>query len=444
MTNTSPWGIDDRYEDGLQKWHDVSVETKAALLSAMGADESAAPPEPPLLILNANSRARVAGDCEIELEDGTRLKANRSLPRDLPLGYHTLRMLDSEQEIRLIVSPGKCYLRERFRTWGWSLQLYALRSQASWGIGDLEDLRRISTWSADVLSAGVIMSNPIGAPAPGVPQQPSPYFPSSRLFRNPLYLRIEEIPAARTPAPDLEQLAAQGRALNKLPVIDRDAIYHLKLRALEEIWARTREKIDRSSYEQEQGRNLDLFAAFSVLAEQHGTAWRNWPAGYRHPDSIEIAKFSREFEDRIRFHKWVQSLIDSQLARLSNRPMLVQDLPIGVDPDGFDAWLWQDVFAKDVSVGAPPDPFSANGQNWGLPPFVPHKLRAAAYDPFIQTVRTAMRYSAGLRIDHVMGLFRLFWIPNRASGQGGAYVRYNADELLSILALESARAEAFV
>ena len=116
----------------------------------------------------------------------------------------------------------------------------------------------------------------------------------------------------------------------------------------------------------------------------------------------------------------------------------MQDLPVGVAPDGADAWMWQDVFAKDVSVGAPPDLFNSNGQDWGLPPFVPHKLRASWYGPFIQTVRTALRYARGLRIDHVMGLFRLFWIPVGEPSAHGTYVRYNADEMLSILALESA------
>ena len=115
----------------------------------------------------------------------------------------------------------------------------------------------------------------------------------------------------------------------------------------------------------------------------------------------------------------------------------MQDLPVGVAPDGADAWMWQDVFAKDVSVGAPPDLFNAHGQDWGLPPFVPHKLRAAAYEPFIQTLRATLRYARGLRIDHVMGLFRLFWIPVGQPSANGTYVRYNADEMLSILALET-------
>ncbi len=443
MANTNRWGVDERYEDGLQQWHDVSSETKKALLNAMQADESATPQEAPLLFVTHATEVSLPKRSEIELEDGTRLKGH-ARSADLPLGYHQIRNLDSGQATRLIVAPSACYLREHFRSWGWTLQLYALRSHGSWGIGDLEDLKQLSTWSTDVLSAGVIMTNPLGAAAPALPQQPSPYFPSSRLFRNPLYLRIEEVPGARTALSNLDEYAARGRALNDARLIDRDKVYKLKLEALEKIWKHTRDEVQFAEYEQEQGRNLHLFAAHCALVERHGPNWREWPQDLQHPDSAGLANFVHGSQDRVRFHKWIQWLIDRQLLRASERRTLMQDLPIGVDPGGADAWLWQDIFAKDVSVGAPPDPFSETGQNWGLPPFVPHKLRAAGYEPFIQTLRSMMCHSAGLRIDHVMGLFRLFWIPAGESPRKGAYVRYNADELLAILALESVRARAFV
>ncbi len=443
MRNTKAWGIDERYEDGLQQWHDVSDETKSALLRAMGVDESSASEEPPLLIVTEGAATVFPKRSEIELEDGSLLPQDAH-SRDLPLGYHTLRHPGSPHPTRLIVAPETCYLREQFRVWGWTLQLYALRSRGSWGMGDLEDLKQVSTWSTDVLNAGLIMTNPLDAPAPGIPQHPSPYFPSSRLFRNPLYLRIEEVPGAREALPDLAQYAARGHALNEAPLIDRDAIYQLKMEALEKIWTHTRSRVNFAAYEREEGRNLDLFAAFCTAAERHGANWHEWPGDLQHPDSAELAGFVRESQDRVRFHKWVQWLIDGQLLRASERRTVMQDLPIGVDPGGADAWLWQEVFAKNVSVGAPADPFSETGQDWGLPPFVPHKLRAAGYGPFAQTVRSAMRHSAGLRIDHAMGLFRLFWIPAGESPRNGTYVRYNADELLSILALESVRAKAFV
>jgi 4-alpha-glucanotransferase len=157
-----------------------------------------------------------------------------------------------------------------------------------------------------------------------------------------------------------------------------------------------------------------------------------------------VGRFRAEREDRVRFHQWVQWLLDEQLARASAGLRVMQDLPIGVDPGGADAWAWQDVLAGDATVGAPPDAFNQLGQDWGLPPFVPWRLAAAGYEPFIQTIRAVLRHGGGLRIDHVMGLFRLWWIPRGAVPAGGAYVRYPAADLLGIVALESQRARALV
>ena len=442
MNDTKLWGIEERYEDAMQQWHEVSEETKKALLRAMRADESAEPEPARVLFVTEGRDPRLPDRCEIELEDGSRIETGTD-PARLPLGYHTLRTRDG-QETRLIVTPQSCYLREHLRLWGWTVQLYALRSARSWGMGDLEDLRQLSTWSSDILSAGILMTNPLDAASPGIPQQTSPYYPSSRLFRNFLYLRIEEVPGAQEALPDLERWAARGRALNAGRLVDRDAIYKLKREALEAIWSRTHHQVGFADYEREQGRNLDLFAVFCVLAEQHGPDWHKWPQEFQNPESAAVRNAARDFADRVRYHKWIQWLLDRQLLRASERRNIMQDLPIGVDPGGADAWLWQDFFAANVSVGAPPDPFSATGQDWGLPPFIPHKLRSAGYEPFIQMLRSAMRHSAALRIDHVMGLFRLFWVPAGASPKEGAYVRYEADEMLAILALESVRAKAFV
>ena len=153
-----------------------------------------------------------------------------------------------------------------------------------------------------------------------------------------------------------------------------------------------------------------------------------------------MTRFAAERADRVRFHQWLQWLLDAQLARAAAELPMMQDLPIGVDPNGADAWAWQDVLATDVTVGAPPDKYNTLGQDWGLPPFIPHKLRAAAYEPFRQTIRATLRHAGGLRIDHVMGLFRLYWIPQGMDPSLGAYVRYAADELLAIVTLESQRA----
>ena len=169
-----------------------------------------------------------------------------------------------------------------------------------------------------------------------------------------------------------------------------------------------------------------------------------WPQGLRNPNSAEVTGFQQDHAERVEFHEWIQWLLDGQLRRVGEATRLIQDLPVGFSPDGADAWVWQDQLAEGASVGAPPDAFNSHGQDWGLPPFAPHQLRAAAYEPFIQTLRASMRRNGGLRIDHVMGLSRLFWIPAGGDPRTGAYVHYPEDDLLRIVALESHRAKAVV
>jgi 4-alpha-glucanotransferase len=239
-------------------------------------------------------------------------------------------------------------------------------------------------------------------------------------------------------------LAAQGKALNCERRINRDAVFTLKKEALELLWARFSGDSRFDYFCREQGEQLNRFAGYCALAERHGGDWRKWPSEYRKPDSSAVTRLAVDQLGRVRFYQWVQWLFDEQLAKAAGEIPLTQDLPIGVDPGGADAWAWQDVFAERVSVGSPPDEYNVKGQNWGLPPMIPWKLRAAGYQPFIDTVRGVLRHAGGLRIDHVMGLFRLFWIPQGTDPSVGAYVRYADDELLGILALESERARAFI
>ena len=194
----------------------------------------------------------------------------------------------------------------------------------------------------------------------------------------------------------------------------------------------------------EVGQSLHHYAVFCCLAERHGANWREWPAAYRRVDTPQVEQFAATESDRVQFHMWLQWLLNSQLKRASQTVPLMQDLPIGFSPDGADAWLWQDLIAPGMTVGAPPDLYNVTGQDWGLPPFVPHKLRATGYDPFIQTIRAILRHAGGLRIDHVMGLFRLWWVPQGGQPKDGAYVRYAAEELFAIIAIESQRANAIV
>src|SRR5689334_11632633 len=236
--STDIWGIDDGYEDALSIWHDTPPTTRLALLASMGVDpaEQSAPPAAPVQVVRPHQILPLGGPAELTLEDGTVLQVEAALPPDLPLGYHTLRPLDGGAAVQLIVSPGQCCGPRHARQWGWAVQLYALRSRSSWGIGDLADLRRLAAWSATALQTDFLLVNPLTAAIPVLPQQPSPYFPSSRCYQNLLYLRIEEIPGAAKLGAELERLAAAGRALNQEHVIDRDAIFRLKLAALEQLW----------------------------------------------------------------------------------------------------------------------------------------------------------------------------------------------------------------
>ncbi|MGH9227019.1 MAG: 4-alpha-glucanotransferase, partial [Acidimicrobiales bacterium] len=377
-------------------------------------------------------------------EDGgeVELAAGDALPPDLPLGYHSLTRHQDGRRTAVIVSPGRCLLPPR-PAWGWALQLYAARSAESWGIGDLADLRRLTGWSERDLGAGLVLVNPLHAALPGEPQTASPYFPSSRRFRNPLYLRVEEVPGANEV--DLGEAAAAGRALNAERLIDRDAVYRLKMGALARLWERFPEDDPAfGAYCTAEGSSLEDYGTFCALAEEFGRPWLGWPAEYRHPAAPGVARYRREHLRRVRFHMWLQWLIDRQLDRASDSLAVLHDLAIGVDLAGADTWLWQDLVVAQMRVGAPPDEFNRRGQDWGVPPFDPWKLRAAGYGPFIETVRSTVRHGGGMRADHVMGLFRLFWVPRGASPAGGTYVRYPAGDLLDIVALESHRAGAFV
>jgi 4-alpha-glucanotransferase len=465
---TDRFGIDDRYHDALGALHETSPETRAALLAAMGVDaatiaetlqdrlrakaagaaapsDAAAEPEPePVRVLTPGASRALREPVELVLEDGSSRTADGELPADLPLGYHQMRARGGAESL-LIVAPAACHLPDDLKTWGWAAQAYAARSRASWGIGDLDDLARLGRWTRG-LGAGVVMVNPMSAATPVPPIEPSPYYPSSRRFRNPLFLAIERVPGFAALGADGVRWANAGRALNKKRRIDRGVVFQLKMEALDKLYAGFAPggDADFERYVGAQGTALQEFATYCALSEKHGKDWRRWPAGYRRPDGADIRAFRDENAARVRFHAWLQWLVDGQLATAAKEIAVVNDLPIGIDIAGADAWCWQDLMASEVSVGAPPDEFSASGQDWGLTPFIPFKLRAAGYRPFVETIRGMLAHAGGLRIDHVMGLFRLFWIPRALGAKRGAYVRSRSDELLAIVALESQRAKAFI
>jgi 4-alpha-glucanotransferase len=434
------WGIDRGFWDAMGRWHDVSGDTLRTIARAMGAsDDMVRPPdEHPVWCVRAGHAEFLQSPADLTLEDGTSLRAIEVLPPDLPMGYHRLSPLDGGPETLLVVSPGRCHLPHGMRTWGWAVQLYAMRSRASWGIGDLADLRRFAEWSHE-RGAGLLTVSPLHATSSAFPQQASPYYPSSRRFRNPIHLRVEEVPGAADVGAPLDRLASLGRALNADRHIDRDAVWRIKRDALQLAFSRFKGDPALDAFLVEQGESLLQFATYCAIADVHGNSWSEWPDALQRPDSNAVAAFAEEHAESIGFHAWLQWLLDEQLETASVIP-LVHDLAVGFDPSGADAWAWSDLLATGLRIGAPPDEFNDAGQDWGLPPFAPWKLRAAGYRPFIDTVRAAFRHAGGLRVDHVMGLFRLFLVTDG----GGTYVRYPASDLLDILALESHRARAIV
>jgi 4-alpha-glucanotransferase len=432
---TDEWGIDASWLDALDKEHEVAQETIDRLREVIGRPPADLEDRAPIVARPGD--ALEVDDAEVVCEDGEIRSIDGELPDDFPLGYHWLQTPEGRRR-RLVVSPGRCWLPDD-RRWGWAVQLYAARSRESWGIGDLADLRAVRRMAADQ-GAGFVLINPLHAVAPTSGQEASPYLPATRRFRNPLYLRVSEVPGAE--GVELEEDA--GRALNEESLIDRDAI-----------WARKREVLMRiffahgggeafATWREEQGRTLQDWSTWAAIAEEHGGDWHTWPEELRRPESPELAGYVEQHGAVVAFHAWLQWALDLQFTAATGDMTVLQDLPIGVAGGGADAWTWQDVLAEGVDVGAPPDAFNSQGQNWGSPPLIPWRLRDADYEPFIQSIRATMAGGGGLRIDHVMGLFRLWWVPANGSAADGAYVRYPSDDLLDIVALESHRARALV
>ena len=438
MTDARRWGVQREYHDASGRLVEASDHTVAAALQALGADRGE--PEPAgALILHPGDA--VDEPLEVVTEDGRSLVLEGSVGAEFPLGYH--RLDSARGPSTLVVSPRRCHLPAGLRLGGWAVQLYGARSETSWGIGDLADLRAFGEW-ASAAGDGFALLSPLNAAAPSPPIEPSPYLPTSRRWRNPLHLRVEEVPGAAALGADLEWIARAGHALNADRIVDRDAVAIIKLDALTRIAEASPPGPGFARWRRAQGDPLARFATFSVIAEQHGGDFRQWPEELRDPDGPAVRTLARRSRARVTFHAWLQWLVDRQLARAAASIPVMTDLPIGVDPGGADVWADRSLFATDFSVGAPPDLFNIAGQDWAQPPWNPWALRARGYQPLIDVFSGGFAHAMGLRIDHVMGLFRLYWIPRSASPAEGVFVRYPADDMLDILALESVRSRALV
>ena len=392
------------------------------------------------------------------------------LPRIPQPGYHELELVTAglEARMRLIVAPVECYqpeaVRGERRAWGMSLQLFALRSSRNWGLGDFTDLARAVELAARE-GAGIVGVNPLHALFPREATRCSPYSPSNRLFLNIFYIDVEAVPDCSEAGMDVEiadpAFQARLRALRASERVDYAAVGRLKLDMLERLYGHFHSvhlanDTTRARRFQEFCRRHDPWlrrhALFEALQEhmerQHPDArdWRDWPDEFRHPDAEGIAAFEQAHEPRVTFYEYLQWQAALQLDAAGRRALelglevgIYEDLAVSIDPGGAEAWANQDHYAFQARIGAPPDDFNLQGQDWGLAPWIPHSLRAAGYVPFVETLRQNMRAAGALRIDHVMGLCRLFWLPPDGGPQDGAYVHFHMDEMLGIVALESRR-----
>jgi 4-alpha-glucanotransferase len=499
-------GIVGEYVDQTGETRVTTNETRCALLGAMGIEASSEgglragldelqaatrrrrldavrvvrANDPAVRALSVRATPRLSWRLELQSETGDVIELAGSWgdrPSDqiqlphLPLGYHRARLFtgDSADEQILIVVPPRCVtpsdvLGERARAFGITANLYSVQSGTNWGVGDFTDLGELAAWAGDN-GADFVGVNPLHALL-NRGHDVSPYGPLTRLFRNPIYIDVAQVPelgytpelCERIGSPEFLSSLEPLRESNVVRYEQVMAVKGIALDALYRVFVgqiRGNRDPRGQAYERylaEQGTSLDRFALWMTIMEQQATSdWRRWPEHLRSPNGPAAEEFARAHAGRMDFHRWVQFEADRQLRVAAERGReagmrigLYQDLAIGVASGGADTWSFADLFARGATIGAPPDPYAATGQNWGLPPIDPRTLRESGYRYFVDTLRSAFRHAGALRIDHVLGFFRMFWIPDGGTAADGAYVRYPAEDLLGILALESVRHRALV
>lgn len=515
-------GIGERYHDYRGELRHFSRETTSALLSAMGVDvstdvraQAAIHQHETLQWARMLSAVHVSSEgrpCEIEvsipqhlgarvlnwvvtLESGARregtarldtlsiiarieldrieyVRMRLVLPQDLPSGYHVLGVtLDSglDARSRVIVSPAKCFepavIKRGERVWGIAVQLYSLRSEQNWGIGDFHDLAELIRIAAP-LGCSVIGVNPLHALMPANPVHISPYSPSNREFLNVLYIAVPDVPdfhesaqaRAHAARPDFEALLAQ---LRNEPHVDYVRLARAKFEVLrlcyesfhdEHLAKATPRAHEFRRFVEERGEPLRLHAIYDALDSHlrlqgpQYWGWPSWPEEYRDPRSAAVNRFARERARDVEYFLYLQWLAENQLWSAQRVALecgmsigLYGDVAVGANAGGSESWSNRELYLRDAAIGAPPDALALKGQDWGIPPQSPGELRAQEYQPFIELLRSNMREVAALRLDHVMTLCRLWWVPRGFTSTDGAYVHYPLEELIAILALESQR-----
>jgi 4-alpha-glucanotransferase len=504
-------GIEANFTDALGQSHQVSDETLLALIGTFGLpadpsaalraleeEERAAPlglgavhlvqaesVSPTLTLRSPLGCSKVLWSCHLETGQecsgrtaissaGQGERVALPLPIGLPLGYHQLELKAGRvrTKLSLIVAPAQCYLPDALgpgaRSWGLTCQLYGLRSENNWGMGDFSDLARLAGLAGS-RRAATIGINPLHALFAAEPLHIGPYSPSSRTWLNYLYIDPTAAPGFAEDEDVRALIAGQWFGATHYAacsgeLIDYGAVAACKRAVLEALFrrfclgeladngaARTRLGKMFRDFQQRGGRALADFAIFEALHEHYTSqrrefSWRRWPPAMRNPRSREVAEFAATHRDRVEFFQFLQWEADRQLAAAAQAGReqglsigLYRDLAVGANLNGAEAWADQELVAPGASIGAPPDALSRAGQNWGLAPINPLALRRQGYAPFIASLRANMRHAGILRVDHVMSLNRLYWIPSGTKSNAGSYVNYPLADLLRILALESLR-----
>lgn len=408
--------------------------------------------------------------------EGTLIEGQRFVRVDVhvpykpALGYYDLHVrVGLADQILLgqacvVSAPRRCYQPPSSKKrWGIGLQLYSVRSRDNWGSGDFGDLQKIIQVVGKVWKADTIGLQPLHAATPGLA---SPYSPSSRLFWNPLYLDLKKVEELRASPSLMRRIHSRKfestlQALRDSPFVQYEKVWQQKLPILAAMYrlfrrhhmkpmTRRGRAFDR--FVGEGGEALSRFCLFQVLHEYFkGKNWWDWPRSFHHPESPAVRDFHKRSVVRVQFYLYVQWLCELQLKALGRTTHrsglalgLYYDLPVGIHPDGADAWAFQDQLAQGISVGAPPDSFNLLGQSWGLLSPSPLLMRRHGYQFWRETLRHNMQHAGVLRIDHALGLFRMFWVPQGKTGQDGVYVRTYVNEILAVLALESVRNKVLV
>ncbi|OKP02788.1 4-alpha-glucanotransferase [Xenorhabdus eapokensis] len=485
-------GIASEYINAYGKPQAIPAEIRHRILEAMNTD---IPVERPVSHLDAsflpNVKVVIQGQIvtlpledtyhyqwQIHTEQGEvfhgHCQHQLSLPTDLPLGYHTLSLVPkvkpknhSQYSMQLIVAPERCYEPDAItrgeKLWGACIQLYTLRSENNWGIGDFGDLKYMLQELAQ-RGGAFIGLNPLHAIYPAMPENASPYSPSSRHWLNIIYIAVNQVEDFNDSTEaqawwHSAETQSKLRQARQEEWVDYTTVMTLKMAALRLTYPQFKrrsgddpQQIAFQQFVTKGGKNLYYQAAYDALHQKlYGEnnvywGWPVWPEEYREPESDAVKTFCHSHPQEIAFFLWLQWLADTQLAecfttsQANHMPIgIYRDLAVGVAQGGSETWCNRNIYCTKASVGAPPDILGPRGQNWGLPPMNPHVLKAQAYQPFIELLRSNMRHCGALRIDHVMSLLRLWWIPQGETADKGVYVHYPVDDLLAILALESQR-----